>query len=1416
VSSKTAVPEHVHAALHDFVAAEVTEEDMTQTLRPAMEKMLLRSPELALPVASSCFAAYAGNVGPHLKALQNAIMSASRSSAAATRTRAVALFGTLVARSSAADVRGGIDEFLAVLKSGKASSPDHRAALFQMLHVVPASAELSPAISEVVAGTLAKEAQEAAMQAAMSTLSAHLGYCLRSNIAVPASVAPALCKELQNAKIPLRKAVSAGVGSLLWELPADGSASAAAKAFGDALLPGLEANIKAATTNTLTSPAGPLEGYVAVAVIEGRLAQWGGAAKIRSDNAVLQSIAAGGIKPSFVLWDKVYRRATSDAEELWFVRALESVLTGHASTLKSEPSGRVAAAMALMHAVFGSTHNSTSRAAVKSTQVLARSDAELAAALVQHGVNDWLQKRAQQQAVAKSAKDAAEEDAASKTRDVSRPLRALLQAAASSSEATEESVRQSVLVGLLVVAHHAALEDRDRAFFIDLVQRSRLDPRVLVEQRLAELLATARDAVELPYLRDAAFAAYSTLVLVAPDMAISQLVLDIQNNVQLVELAALTSDDLGMWRTEEGTLFIDILSAKKEKTAEKRNHKDAKIEAWEAELRESIARKKAAENKTYTRDEKAAIDAQLNVEAAARARVAALELRLTRALRTISSIVAAHVEEIDSAMSTLTRLVLSVLGISQALTLSRDEALRAFSALSSCISPRLADYEVSMRSALLRSVDEQLVSEDLRRESFGELVARVLYRLRFVAEQGPLDLTTVSFVAPLLTSVITQGGLGVPEDDSESAAEQVQLALDFIAYHAGACSDVRFPRLEFIDDLAHVVAKHGQLAKDAVSAMRSMGEAMKTSATGDEISNILRHALADEVSVRSGSLQALLPLDLTNIEFCVELWLACHDEDEENARLAEKAWEENGLDVPEVFAPALVPLLEHTHVFVRLSTGRALAEAARMHPEAVTDVIAALRHLYELRAVELKPELDKYGLVIDSTVGREDPWRTRVAIALAFQHLAPLFNGSDVEPFFEFLIQGEALGDRSEEVRQKMLDAGSAVIDALGAERLAELIHMFESYLAHPTPSTESNDGVTEAVVILFGRLARHLDSKDPRVGQVVERLISALATPSELVQVAVTDCLPPLVRSLGPNVRPLVDRLFSNLLAGPKYALRRGSAYGLAGVVKGRGISAIAEFRIMQRLADAIEDKKSSQARQGAMMAYETLSATLGRLFEPYVPGILPHMLVGFADGTPDVREATQDTARVLMSNVTGYCTKIILPTLLEGLEDKQWRTKKGAIELLGAMAYCAPRQLSAALPTIIPNLNEPLKDSHTQVRQAAERALAGFGGVISNPEIKKLVPVLLKALIDPTAKTQAALTRILRTSFSHVLDGPSLALVVPILERGLRERSAAISKVSCARASAWLALTPGDRTHRASSAIWPASPTPRTLCRT
>lgn len=99
--------------------------------------------------------------------------------------------------------------------------------------------------------------------------------------------------------------------------------------------------------------------------------------------------------------------------------------------------------------------------------------------------------------------------------------------------------------------------------------------------------------------------------------------------------------------------------------------------------------------------------------------------------------------------------------------------------------------------------------------------------------------------------------------------------------------------------------------------------------------------------------------------------------------------------------------------------------------------------------------------------------------------------------------------------------------------------------------------------------------------------------------------------------------------------------------------------------------------------------------------------------DGTVEVREATQDASKAIMSKVSGHAVKLILPTLLSGLEDRQWRSKKGAIEMLGAMANLAPRQLAISLPAIVPRLAEVLTDTHSQVRAAGNASLKRFGEV-------------------------------------------------------------------------------------------------------
>ena len=115
------------------------------------------------------------------------------------------------------------------------------------------------------------------------------------------------------------------------------------------------------------------------------------------------------------------------------------------------------------------------------------------------------------------------------------------------------------------------------------------------------------------------------------------------------------------------------------------------------------------------------------------------------------------------------------------------------------------------------------------------------------------------------------------------------------------------------------------------------------------------------------------------------------------------------------------------------------------------------------------------GMVIAQSLDHTDPWPTRVAIALAFQQLAPSFPATQVELFFRFLIQDEALGDRSSDVRREMLQAGMAIIDHHGESQRAGLLSAFETHLAGPNSANETGDQIKEAVVILFGRAALHL-----------------------------------------------------------------------------------------------------------------------------------------------------------------------------------------------------------------------------------------------------------------------------------------------------------------------------------------------------
>ena len=113
--------------------------------------------------------------------------------------------------------------------------------------------------------------------------------------------------------------------------------------------------------------------------------------------------------------------------------------------------------------------------------------------------------------------------------------------------------------------------------------------------------------------------------------------------------------------------------------------------------------------------------------------------------------------------------------------------------------------------------------------------------------------------------------------------------------------------------------------------------------------------------------------------------------------------------------------------------------------------------------------------------------------------------------------------------------------------------------------------------------------------------------------------------------------------------------------------------------------------------------------------------------------------------------------------------------------MSHCAPRQLHACLPKIIPTLSACLSDTHPKIRETSTDALKVIGETIKNPEIFNIIDILIDALSDPFNKSKKALNILLKTRFSHFIDPPALSVIVPILNYALRGRDTILKQYAC-----------------------------------
>ncbi|KAF9345527.1 hypothetical protein BGX26_003022 [Mortierella sp. AD094] len=254
---------------------------------------------------------------------------------------------------------------------------------------------------------------------------------------------------------------------------------------------------------------------------------------------------------------------------------------------------------------------------------------------------------------------------------------------------------------------------------------------------------------------------------------------------------------------------------------------------------------------------------------------------------------------------------------------------------------------------------------------------------------------------------------------------------------------------------------------------------------------------------------------------------------------------------------------------------------------------------------------------------------------------------------------------------------------------------------------------------------------------------------------------------------------MLSQLYTAPTSEECDAIARNMAAKVKQEGLISLKTNDILVNLEAEAKNKKSGLAREGALIGICALADVLGRPSEPFLFPLMPLILDLYADKGPVVQDAASRAALAITANMPSQSAAILLPILFQSIggPGKKWQTKVGALQLLADLSLSSPIQVGITLPEIIPIVKDCLSDTKQEVADQAMKTMLKVCNVGGNPDIARHLKDLCDCMAHPE-KVPAVMEKLSATTFVADMNGPALAIMVPLLVRAMNERSSHIQR--------------------------------------
>ncbi|KAL5340360.1 P-loop containing nucleoside triphosphate hydrolase protein [Aspergillus crustosus] len=278
-----------------------------------------------------------------------------------------------------------------------------------------------------------------------------------------------------------------------------------------------------------------------------------------------------------------------------------------------------------------------------------------------------------------------------------------------------------------------------------------------------------------------------------------------------------------------------------------------------------------------------------------------------------------------------------------------------------------------------------------------------------------------------------------------------------------------------------------------------------------------------------------------------------------------------------------------------------------------------------------------------------------------------------------------------------------------------------------------------------------------------------------------------------------VLEDLIKNLNISSSQDEVNSAANNLAHLLSGPIPEQALPLKAFETLKKQLADKKDGAARERALEAIRVIAshATIATGVEPHLVSLLDPVFAAAGNKKASRKEVelAEAAALAIVKGISGNAVKAILPSIVKALDgDNRTAERLVACKVVEELVTSSPAQLAYRVPDLIPILGdavwvtdkpvqqvirseapekttaeeEPKKDDKKQRRIGL---LEKVCGLIVNKDIERFIPQLVYCIAFPD-EVPNTIHLLGATTFVSDVTGPTLAIMTPLLERGLQQR--------------------------------------------